>query len=226
MNYFIANFKANISPNEATGWLRDFNYQKSDDEIILCPPFLTIPFFTTIKKEGIKVGSQDVSRFDNGAYTGEVTAKMLDDVVDYVLIGHSERKKYFGETLDDVAIKLAKTAQAQIKAILCLNKASELETLMANSLWNEVDKNQLIFVYEPSSAISGGGDLHPDSKENIASEVAKIKQIVDLPVLYGGSVSEENIHDLIPDNVSGVLVGQKSLSPWVFAKLIENYPRS
>ncbi len=115
--------------------------------------------------------------------------------------------------------------ETKIQVVLCLSAKDELEQLMSEEAWKEIDTQRLVLVYEPPSAISGGADFHPDSKENIDEQVKTIKEILDRPVLYGGSVTDENVKELISDNVDGVLVGQKSLDPEYFAAIIQNYPR-
>lgn len=224
MKYFVANFKANISPNQCVKWLQSFDLSSDEKrEIIVCPPFASLQAARAFS-DHTSIGSQDVSKYQEGAYTGEVTVHIIEELVKYCLIGHSERKKYFGETLDDVAQKLKNVNQSKLKIILCLNNLGELETLMEKSEWKGLDTEKMVLVYEPSSAISGGGDFHPDSRENIEKTVGEIKQKLPLPVLYGGSVTEENIHNLMPENVDGVLVGQKSLDPASFAALVNNFP--
>jgi triosephosphate isomerase len=127
MKYFVANWKANKNLKEAKEWLNEFLklYQPQENKmVIICPPF---PLLTELrdkiyKVKNLKLGSQDLSFFEEGPYTGEVTAKTLQGIVDYALIGHSERRKYFKESSEIISKKIVFAKKYQIEPILCLSQ--------------------------------------------------------------------------------------------------------
>lgn len=229
----VANWKSNKTVREATEWLNKVlsikysTYAKasagkqvlSNLEIVICPPYTLLHGFFNTKyqiPDTFKLGAQDVSPFPDGAYTGEISARMLKELdVTYVLIGHSERRKYFKE--DEVMLenKVREALDVGLIPIFCIQDKT-------TPLPEEVK----IIAYEPIFAIGSG---EPDSPEN-ANEVAKAYQErrgQETVVLYGGSVNQDNVMAFCQQaNLSGVLVGGASLEPGKFSEIIHHVGKS
>jgi len=212
----VANWKEHKTNSEARGWVEVLSSKlkvKSEKlEVVVCPSFVLIPDLhsqLSILNFELSLGAQDVSKFEEGQYTGEVSAKMLKDFVSYVIIGHSERRKCFGETDEDVALKIEQCLKHELAPIVCVSK---IEQAFAD---------KAIFAYEPLSAVGTG---EPDTPENAQKFAEKIKAEVgqDVKVLYGGSVNAKNAKSFVnqPD-LSGVLVGQASLDAEEFARICD-----
>lgn len=216
--YIVANWKANKTGQEATTWLQHmanglWRMAKNEIEVIVCPPFtLLSPMSFYIKQHNLPLilGSQDVSPFGMGAYTGEVTAEQLKEFVDYVIIGHSERRAHFHETDEMIARKVGKTKGYGLIPIICVQGSD-----------TPIPAGAEVIAYEPGFAIGSG---NPDTPENAEKVARTIKERYHIPsVLYGGSVSGENVNSFtaIP-NIDGVLVGGASLDASSFMKIMEN----
>lgn len=238
----VANWKENITVDEAQEWVEKlsskFKVQSSKLEVVVCPSFVVLPMmaYEISKFEGVKLGAQDISKFEEGQHTGEVSAKMLKDFVSYVIVGHSERRRYFNETDEDVISKMGQCLKHNLTPIVCVSKTEEVSAVSNETeqgsdsakLEPRSGKNGLektVFVYEPLEAISAEGEFHPDDPEHVNLMAEKIKMIVgkNTPVLYGGSVNAENVRSFVdqPD-IDGVLVGQTSLDAVEFSKIINN----
>lgn len=214
MKYVIGNWKANKNINETAKWLdeflkMDFSWIKNQVKIIICPP---LPFIYPLKEKTkdlpyIKIGSQDLSAFEEGAYTGEVTAKSLAGLCDFAIIGHSERRQHIKETDEILFKKAAMAKKYDIEPVYCIR--------------DEKDKlpGDILFVtYEPVWAIGTG-------KNATLDDVLSLKQKLHLPpgkkFIYGGSVTGENVNQYLKsDEVDGVLPGGASLDPLQFYKII------
>lgn len=222
----VANWKANKTIAEASEWVekvKDKLTQLQKIQVVVCSSYLALPSLQTLLSEtSVKVGAQNVSEFEKGAYTGEVTAEMLKGVVDYCLVGHSERKKYFGETDESIGKKIDLLIDANIIPVLCTSDLEQLESYLHKSLKLKENLDKVVFVYEPPSAISGGQDYHPETPEKAAQICNQFRQKVGSgsAVLYGGSVNPENITEFLNKNdINGVLPGQASLNPETFTEL-------
>ena len=219
----VANWKQNFIVDEAQEWVVAFSNnltieQFSNSDIVICPSFVVLPTMARelSKLENIKLGAQDVSKFEEGQYTGEVSAKMLKDFVDYVIVGHSERRKYFGETDGDVNRKIEQCLKHNLMPVVCVSTTQELSSL-SSELSSDHD---LLVAYEPLFAVGTGT---PDTPKNANDFALKVKTEVgrDVRVLYGGSVSAENVRSFVSQSdISGVLVGQASLEAEEFARII------
>ncbi len=224
--YIIANWKENKTVQEASEWLEKFcastnNQQLAINNVVICPSFVVLPTMASeiSKLENVKLGAQDVSKFEEGQYTGEVSAKMLKDFVEYVIVGHSERRKHFGETDGDVNLKVQQCLKYNLTPIVCVSKIEQV------SMCQSVNVSKTIFAYEPLFAVGTG---EPDTPENAEDFAKKIKAEVgqDVKVLYGGSVNSENVKSFVsqPD-ISGVLVGQAGLDVREFIKIVKGLTR-
>jgi len=189
-------------------------------ELVVCSPY---PYLASLRQMAKKVvlGAQNCSWKDKGALTGEVSAKQLKDVgCRYVIIGHSERKKYLAETLGMTQAKVEAALRTGLSVILCVENVRELLVIKKKI---KSFKNILV-VFEPSSAIStqGGKRVAP---ENIAVMARAMKKIVgrNVPVLYGGNVDAKSIAAIMREGkVQGVLVGAASLNAREFSSLVKN----
>jgi len=213
--YFIANWKANKNLNDAFLWFDFFskNYQPQDNKIIIiCPPLpLIFPLKQKAKnRKNLYFGSQDISVFEEGSYTGEVTAKTLFGLVDFTLIGHSERRRYFYESENSIHKKINLVKKYQIEPILCISDQKEFSPLISA---------QLNFVaYEPLKAIGTGNN---ETIEDILKFKNKLQLNPKMKFLYGGSVNEKNSHQYSQNTaIDGVLVGTSSLDPKKFLLII------
>jgi len=217
--FIVANWKSNKTVAEAEEWIKqitDYRLQTSENlEVILCPPFT---LFSLLKskiydlKSNVKLGAQDISPFPDGAYTGEISGRMLKDLsVEYVIIGHSERRKYFKETEQVLENKVNEALDANIIPIFCVQERTA-----------PVPKGVKFLAYEPVFAIGTG---NPDTPEN-SNEVARVlkeRLNKDMVIIYGGSVTPENVKDFCQqENLNGVLPGGASLDPEKFSRIIEN----
>src|SRR3989338_7547840 len=221
MKYLIANFKANLNHLDIINWLEIFvpetqkntqiqqKLQSGEIKVVVCPPF---SFLLPLKEKisgltGVVCGAQDISRFDNGRYTGEVTAQSLQGVVEYAIIGHSERRSSFSETESDISQKLHFCRQYQIKPILCIRGKED-----------KIDPDTPIVCYEPPQSIGTGDNLSLD-------ETLKTKKQLPLTpkqlFFYGGSVNAHDTHQYRANpEIAGFLIGTASVSPTDFLALL------
>lgn len=206
----IANWKSQSTTADATKWLSTVQASPTGIECVVAPPYTLLQTSTTALPKGWKLAAQDVSPFPLGAYTGAVAARQLANVgVTYCIVGHSERRRYFHETNQDVVNKCEQLLAEGIRPVVCIDQpyAKEQLALLASS---HVASESIDVAYEPLSAIGTGQPADP------SQEVAMIRWLkADWPesrVLYGGSVSAQNVGDylLIAD---GVLIATASLDP-------------
>jgi len=236
----------NMLPNEAIEYIQNFESLVKDtkNEVILCVPYIDL-FYCLMNAQGtnIKIGAQNMHFAENGAYTGEVSPKMLKSIgVEYVIIGHSERRAYFAETDETVNKKVKAAFENGLKPIVCVGesleqreagKAEEIITtqtrLDLEGLSNDQVKNTII-AYEPIWAIGTGKTATSEDANNaikaIRAEIAKIygnDVAEEVIIQYGGSVKSSNAKELFTtSDIDGGLVGGASLKPDEFAKIV-NY---
>src|SRR5499425_1852389 len=234
------------TPDQARDFFRDFLPLVAGhdrDEIVVCPPFLDITTSVEAAKgSNVAIGAQDMHLEKEGAYTGEVCCTMLQAVgVTHVIIGHSERRQYFGETDDVVNLKLKATLEAGLTPIACVGEV--LEEREAN-LTEDVLRRQclrafhaisakkaakLVIAYEPVWAIGTGKTATPEIAAQahavIREEAAKAfgaEFAADLRILYGGSVKADNATSLMSqEEIDGALVGGASLDPKSLTSIIK-----
>ena len=240
------NWKMNMLPNEAIDYIQAFEPLVKDAkaEVILCVPYTDL-FYCLMNVQGtnIKIGAQNMHFAENGAYTGEVSGKMLKSIgVEYVIIGHSERRQYFNETDESVNKKIKAAFENELKPIVCVGetleereagKTADIITnqtrLALEGLTNEQVKNTII-AYEPIWAIGTGKTAtSEDANNSIISIREEIKRIYGedvseaVIIQYGGSVKSSNAKELFStSDIDGGLVGGASLKPDEFSKIV-NY---
>lgn len=214
--WVIANWKSNKNISEALEWVSIVGPKlpKQDSlKIVVCPTFVCLEEVKKAVLVGnfpLMVGSQDLSPFSEGSYTGEEVAKILKDFVDLAILGHSERRKNFSETDEMVAQKTKQALENGITPLICVQGKE-----------TPVPEGCKLVAYEPIFAIGTG---NPDTPENAGSVALKLKQKhgEDLEVLYGGSVTSENVKSFInQENISGVLIGRASLDAEEFIKIVK-----
>lgn len=210
----VVNFKANKTWDEITVWLDNVGKiaETFSGTIVICPPHpFLLSTYRKVKSDNLKiqVGSQDISKFEQGPYTGEFAASQIAALCAYAIIGHSERRQNFGEDDETLAKKVENVKAAQIEPIFCVQAAD-----------TAVPDGVSIVAYEPVFAIGTG---NPDTPENARVTAQKIKANGQYVVLYGGSVTAKNIASYLEKGtIDGVLVGSASLDPWEFGQIIES----
>lgn len=225
----VANWKANKTLEDVKAWVdyaKPILLKTSRAEIIICSSFTALSLLnSTFKNTTVKIGAQTVSHFEQGAYTGEVTASMLQGLTEYCIVGHSERKRYFNETEEQIIKKIENLLCYKINPIFCIANATQLDSYLSKSKILRENKKEIIFVYEPPGAISVGGKYRAQSPEEAEKESAKFEQRlgVSTRIIYGGSVNPDNISSFLSQkHINGALVGNASLNPETFIKLLEN----
>ena len=240
------NWKMNMLPNEAIDYIQAFEPMVKDAkaEVILCVPYTDL-FYCLMNAQGtnIKIGAQNMHFAETGAYTGEVSGKMLKSIgVEYVIIGHSERRQYYNETDESVNKKIKAAFENELKPIVCVGETLEereagkteeritSQTRLAlEGLSNEQVKNTII-AYEPIWAIGTGKTATSEDANNsikaIRAEIRKIygEEVAEEVIIqYGGSVKSSNAKELFTtSDIDGGLVGGASLKPEEFSKIV-NY---
>ena len=241
-----ANWKMFKTPDQTRDFFRDFLplVQGHDrDEIVVCPTYLAIDAaLHAVNGTAVAIGAQDVYWQSEGAFTGEICASMLVAVgVTHVLIGHSERRQYFGETDDIVNLKLKSALEAGLVPIVCVGEVlEEREAGLTDDVlrrqclraFNKVSAKKaahMVVAYEPVWAIGTGKTATPqmaaDAHAIIRGETADSfgQEFADqLRILYGGSVKPENAQALMSqEEIDGALVGGASLDPKSFAAIVK-----
>lgn len=240
------NWKMNKSFGDAENFLADLAEQLEDKElgnteVIVCPPALYLEVATDYADESqLRIGAQNVSNYDFGAYTGEISAPMLASIdCDYCIIGHSERRKYYSDTDDLVNAKLAILQQNEIIPIVCVGETLEereagitkdvVTGQLEGAFRNIKIEDDIVIAYEPVWAIGTGKTATPAQAQEIHSLIRSWlienynRDIAEsLPILYGGSVKPDNFKEILaqPD-IDGGLIGGASLDLEKFLSLID-----
>ncbi len=236
----VANWKMNpASLIEAKDLLLKIkNHSSAKNKIIFCPPFIWLSDLIKISKN-ITFSGQNCFWEEKGAYTGEISAKMLKNIgCKYVILGHSERKKYFNEDYSIVNKKLKLALKAGLKIILCIGEKEKNEEKKYEEIKSQIktafekiskkDIVKIIIAYEPVWAIGTGDNDTPTNAVSIAILIKRIlvkmygHQIFEnIKVLYGGSTNSKNAEEFIKEKeISGLLVGGASLDSNEFLKII------
>lgn len=241
-----ANWKMYKTPQQGRDFVSSFlplSWGHTRDEIVLCPPFIDIPAVVeAVQDSGIGVGGQDLFWEKEGAYTGAISAGMLVSAgCTHVIIGHSERRQYFGETDDTVNRKLRIALASGLKPIVCVGEMiQEREAGMTEEVlrrqcsiaFREISGAEaipMVIAYEPVWAIGTGKTATPelavDAHQVVRAEAAKAfgeGVASQMRILYGGSVKPENAKALMSQpEIDGALVGGASLDPKSFAAIVK-----
>ena len=239
------NWKMNKSPLDVKEFMNFFPdlVKDTENEVILCVPYIDLHLAMELAKgTNIKIGAQNVHFEEKGAFTGEVSPKMLKDIgVEYVIIGHSERREYYNETDESVNKKLKAAFKYDLKPILCVGETlgqreagitkdfvTNQVKLALDGLTNDEVKNTII-AYEPIWAIGTGKTASSEDANEVCAWIREEIQNIfgdvskDVIIQYGGSVKSSNAKELFNmSDIDGGLVGGASLDSEEFAKIV-NY---
>lgn len=238
------NWKMNKTPSEAKALIEEMKPLVKDAgcDVVLCVPFIDIPAAVEAAKgSNIKIGAENVHFKASGAYTGEVSADMLTEAgVEYVVIGHSERRTYFGETDQTVNLRTLAALNSGLKAIVCVGETLEqrelgytetllkFQTKMALTNVTAEQLKNVIIAYEPVWAIGTGVTATAEQADEgngfVRAAVAEVygeDAAQALTVQYGGSMNAGNAEELLAkENVDGGLIGGTSLKAKDFAAIV------
>ncbi len=216
------------------GFMPELANTPSQREVVLCVPFTNLGVMAEkLRGTRVKLGAQNVHWEDEGAYTGEISAPMLTEIgVSYVVIGHSERRQYFGETDETVNQRILAAQKHGLTPILCVGEskeqrdAGETEAHIFRQLEKDlagVDQSNLTIAYEPIWAIGTGDTCAPEEANRVIALIRSQLTNADVPIQYGGSVKPENIDEIMAQSeIDGVLVGGASLTPKSWSRIV-NY---
>ena len=244
--YVIAgNWKMNMTPSQTRAFITELAPMvagKDKCDIVLCVPFVDIATAVEAAKgTNIKIGAENVHFKANGAYTGEVSAEMLKEIgTEYVIVGHSERRQYFGETDETVNLRTKAALAAGLKVILCVGELLEarqsgiteeivsMQTKLDFAGIPEEDLKNVIIAYEPVWAIGTGLTATPEQADEacgiIRGVIAKLysdKAAEEMIIQYGGSMNDANAAELLAkENVDGGLIGGASLKTDKFTVIV------
>ncbi|MDF2892664.1 MAG: triose-phosphate isomerase [Clostridia bacterium] len=237
------NWKMNKTPQEAVGLVNELKgyIQNTAAEVVVCPTFVALSdVLKAVEGSSIKVGAQNMYHQDSGAFTGEISPVFLKAMnIEYVILGHSERRQYFFESNEEINKKLVAAFNHNLKPILCVGETLEqreqgitfevikeqVEKCLANL--QQFNLEELVVAYEPVWAIGTGRTAtKEDANEVIGFIRQQLKEVLDeklslnIRILYGGSVKSSNIRELMNmPEIDGALVGGASLDAQEFSKI-------
>ena len=240
------NWKMNFTPDEATAFINEIKPMvagKDNCDIVFCAPYVTISAaMKAAEGSNIKIGAENVHFEEKGAYTGEVSAKMLKAIgVDTVLVGHSERRQYFGETDETVNLRTKAALAAGMRVILCMGEVKEQRLA---GITNEIcamqikldlagisaeDMKNVIIAYEPVWAIGTGLTATPEQADETCGQIREAlaelygaEVAESTTIQYGGSMNDANAADLLAKpNIDGGLIGGASLVAKKFTAIVD-----
>ena len=240
------NWKMNLAPSGARKLIEELKplvAGMDGCEIVVCVPFIDVPSVAeAVKGTNIKVGAQNVHFMKSGAYTGEISAGMLVEAgAEYVIVGHSERRQYFGETDETVNLRLTAALEAGLKPILCVGElleqrdrgiTAEIVSMQTKIAFQRIDAENVknvIVAYEPVWAIGTGRTATSEQADEVCGIIRGV--IADkygaetaeaVTIQYGGSMKPGNAAELLEKyNVDGGLIGGASLKATDFAAIID-----
>lgn len=239
------NWKMNKTMAQSVEFFQGLNNYRSDGrKIIVCVPFTDLYVLSRLlANTKIKLGAQNMHFEEQGAYTGEISPLMLiENGVDYVIIGHSERRQYYNETNETVNLKAKAALEAGLKPIICVGETLEQREngITESFVTSQVEKafeeigissvSDTIIAYEPIWAIGTGRTASSEDANNVCrlirgtiERLYGLEAAQNISILYGGSVNSKNVKELFEmEHIDGGLIGGASLKPDEFAKMI-NY---
>ncbi len=203
-------------------------------EAVLCVPFTALSILSQSLHGGlIRLGAQNIHWLDSGAFTGEVAGAMLTEIgLNYVIVGHSERRQYFGETDETANLRAIAAQRHGLTPIFCVGEtkaqrdAEETESVIINQVKRglvDVDQTNLVIAYEPIWAIGTGDTCESPEANRVVGIIREQLSNPNVTIQYGGSVKPDNIDEIMAQpEIDGVLVGGASLDPVGFARIV-NY---
>ncbi len=240
------NWKMNMTPNQTRAFIRDLApLVKGQDacDIVLCVPFVDIaPAVEAAAGTNIHIGAENVHFAENGAYTGEISAEMLVEIgTEYVVVGHSERRQYFGETDTTVNQRAKAALRTGLKVILCLGEVKDerlggitdeivsMQTKLDLAGITAEEMKNVIIAYEPVWAIGTGLTATPEQADETCGVIRKTVAALygeavaeELTIQYGGSMNDANAAQLLAKtNVDGGLIGGASLKTDKFSQIVK-----
>ena len=243
--YIIAgNWKMNKLPSETYDFVKEVAKatEGAECEVVCCTPYVCLAeAVRAAEGTHVKIGAENLHFEDKGAYTGEVSADMLKDIkVDYVIIGHSERRQYFAETDETVNLKVKKALEKGLIPILCVGESLEereagitmdliaIQIKKAFAGIEAEDAKKVVIAYEPIWAIGTGKTATAEQAEEVCKGIRDIigqlycpKCAEEYTIQYGGSMNAANAEELLgKDNIDGGLIGGASLKSEDFAKIV------
>ncbi|MCK4225657.1 triose-phosphate isomerase [candidate division WOR-3 bacterium] len=209
----------------------------SNIDVFIAPPFTSIPAaIEEFAGSRVTIGAQNMFWEEDGAYTGEISPVFLKELgVEWVIIGHSERRRIFGEMDKDLRKKIKMALHSGLKVVICIGETEEereekrekevVEKQLKDSLFGiELDPESISIAYEPLWAIGTGKTAEPTDAEEMHRAIRGLlgKKGEEIRIIYGGSVKPHNAEELLKqDNIDGALIGGASLDPEVFAEIVE-----
>ncbi len=245
--FIAANWKMNKTATEADEFLDAFLPTRSPGgpEVVICPTFLALGRVAErCAGTPVSVAAQNMHFEDEGAFTGEISAPMLLDLgVDAVVLGHSERRQFFGETDEALARKVPRAIAAGLTPILCVGeteaqrKSGETDEVLSGQVLTDLaevhdsDLEQVVIAYEPIWAIGTGLTATPDQAQETIGSIRNLLRRRDpeaagkIRILYGGSVKPDNAAELLAlPEIDGALVGGAALDPEGFGRIADAAP--
>lgn len=232
------NWKMHKTQAEALEFLQvlKLELEEADETrgVVLCAPFTALGTMSKSLHGGlIRLGAQNIHWEDSGAYTGEIAGAMLTEIgVEYVVVGHSERRQYFGETDETANLRVIAAQRHGLTPILCVGEtksqrdAGETETVIINQVKRglvDVDQRNLVIAYEPIWAIGTGDTCEASEANRVIGLIREQLTNKAVTIQYGGSVKPDNIDEIMAQpEIDGALVGGASLDPVGFARIV-NY---
>ena len=241
MKLLVANWKMNKSFNDGLKVIKSITRKIKntvEKKYVMLPPIQsTLHIKSNLNKNDVIFGSQDCSQFNNGAYTGEISAEMIKKIgCNYVLVGHSERRTLFNETNDVLSKKIKRAQEQKLKIIFCVgesltehkqnNSTHFIIKQLINAFENNTNFKNIILAYEPIWAIGTNKTPKMHEIDNMHSKINETMQknfnVINVPVLYGGSVKSANSAKIFAlKNVDGGLIGGASLIASEFCKIYD-----
>lgn len=238
----VANWKMNTSLDEAINLIIDIKTLIGDDYAVLCVPYTHIGTAQELADDRIGIGAQNLCSKEEGAFTGEISGKILASFgVEYVIVGHSERRKYFLESNSDINAKIKIAIKNDLSPILCFGESLEqreegnflelikIQVKEALQDLSAQDLHSVILAYEPIWAIGTGQSASPQQAQevhsfvrNFIAESFNADLASKICILYGGSVKSSNAKDIFKEkDIDGALVGGASLNASEFVKIVK-----
>ena len=222
--YVIGNWKSYKRFQDAKQWLDAFARIYSpvaDVEVVLAPTFLCLEqvheYLQVLGLENVSLAAQDISPFPKGAYTGAIAADLLRGLVQYVIVGHSERRRYFHETSNDIGNKVSEAVDADIVPIVCVDQPYAMSQLTA---LNDIDTESVVIAYGPVDALTAQIPQRPDKVTEAVEFISQVHP--GWPVVYGGALRPDNASAYAGlSGISGLFSGSASLDPDSFHAIFQ-----